>query len=67
MENIKQGLKRVTSGNKYISDIIIQPKPNNLDDLIDPKFRNVNRLYVFYFINGDNDPTRNFLVNVTVY
>ena len=33
---------------------------NNLDYLIDPIFRNVNRLFVLTFKNGDNDPTRNY-------
>ena len=33
---------------------------NNLDYLIDPIFRNVNRLFVLASKNGDNDPTRNY-------
>ena len=33
---------------------------NNLDYLIDPIFRNVNRLFVLTFKNGNNDPTRNY-------
>ena len=33
---------------------------NNLDYLIDPIFRNVNRLFVLTFENGNNDPTRNY-------
>ena len=45
-KNIKQGLKRTISWNKYISEITTQPKNNNLDYLIDPKFRNINRLFV---------------------
>ena len=27
---------------------------------MDPTFRNINRLFVLSFKNGDNDPTRNF-------
>ena len=28
--------------------------------MVDPTFRNINRLFVLPFKNGDNDPTRNF-------
>ena len=37
-----------------------QPKNNNLHYLIHPTFRNINRLFVLSFKNGDNDPTRNY-------
>ena len=30
--------------------------------MTDPTFRNINRLFVLSFKNGDNDPTRDFLV-----
>ena len=60
LENIMQGFKRTIYWNKYRSEITTQPKNNNLDYLIDPTFRNVNRLPVFFlFKNGDSDPTRN--------
>ena len=39
--------------------MITQPKNNNLDYMIDPTFRNINRLFVFSFKNGDNDLTKN--------
>ena len=58
LENIKQGFKRAISWNKYKSEITTQPKKNNLDYMTDPKFRNINRLFVLSFKNGDNDPTR---------
>ena len=58
LENIKQGFKRTISWNKYRSEITTQPKNNNLDYLIDPTFRNINRLFVLSFKNGDNGPTR---------
>ena len=60
LENIKQGFKRTISWNKYRSEVTTQPKNNNLDYLIDPAFRNINRLFVFSFKNGKNDPTRNY-------
>ena len=58
LENIKQRFKVTISWNKYKSEITTQPKNNSLDYLIDPTFRNINRLPVFLLKNGDNDPTR---------
>ena len=58
-ENIKQLLKRKIYWNKYRSEITTQPKNDNLDHLIDPTLRNINRLFVLSFTNGNNDPTRN--------
>ena len=60
LENIKQGFKRAISWNKYKSQITTQPKNNNLDYLIDPTFRNINRLFVLSFKNDNDDPTRNY-------
>ena len=60
LENIKQRFKRTISWNKYRSEITTQPNNNNIDYLIDPTFRNINRLFVLSFKNGDNDPTRGF-------
>ena len=62
LENIKQGFKRTVSWNKCRSEITTQPKNNNLDYLIDPTFRNINRLFVLSFKNGNNDLTRDSLV-----
>ena len=55
---LKQGFKRAVSWSKYRSEIKTQTKNNNLDYLIDPTFRNINRLFVLSFKNGDDDPTR---------
>ena len=55
LENIKQGFKRAISWNKYRSEITAQPKNNNLDYFIDPRFRNINRLFVLSFKNGEDD------------
>ena len=46
LENIKQRFKRAISWDKYGSEITTQPRNNNLDYLIDPKFRSINRLFV---------------------
>ena len=58
LENIKKGFKRTISWNKYRSDITTSTKNNNLDYMIDPTFRNTNRLFVLLFENGYNNPTR---------
>ena len=58
LENIKQGFKRIISWNKYRSEIMTQPKNNNLDYLLDPLFTNINRLFRLSLRNGENDRTR---------
>ena len=56
--NVKQGFKiRRVSWNKYRSEITAQPKNNNLDYVIDATFRNINRLFVLSFKNGNTDTT----------
>ena len=57
LENIMQGFKRTISWNKYRSEITRQPKNNNLDYMTDTTFKNINRLFVLSFKNGDDDPT----------
>ena len=39
----------------------MEPKNNNLDYLINPTFRNINRLFVLLFNNGNDDPMRDSL------
>ena len=58
-ENIKQGFQGTISWNKCRFEITTQPKNNNLDCLIDPTFRNINRLFMLSFKNSDSVPTRN--------
>ena len=59
LEDLKQGFKRTISWNKYRSEITTQTN-KNLDYLIDPTFRNINRWFVISFRKGNNDPTRNY-------
>ena len=59
LENLKQGFKKTIFSNKHRSEIRRKSKNLNLDYMIDPTFRSVNRLFVLSFKNGDNDPTRN--------
>ena len=54
--HLKKWLKRTISWNKCRSEIKT-PLRNNLDYMIDPTFRNINRL-VLSFKNGNNDPMR---------
>ena len=58
LEYIKQSFKRTISWKKYRSEITTRSKNNNLDYLIDPTFRNIDRLFAFSFRNGNEDPTR---------
>ena len=55
LRNIKQGFKRRNFLNRNRSEITTQPKNNNLNYLINPTFRNINRLFVLSFKNGNND------------
>ena len=59
-ENIKRRFKRKISWNKYRSERTTQPNSNNLDYLINPTFRNINRLFVLSFKNGNNNFRRDY-------
>ena len=58
LENVKREFKRTISWNRYRSENITQLKNNNLHYLIDPAVRNINRLFVLSFKNGNDDPKR---------
>ena len=60
LENIKEEFKRTISLNKCRSAITVQPKNNNLDCLIDLKFRNIIRFFVLLLKNDNDDPTINY-------
>ena len=49
LEQLKTGFKRTIKWNKYRSQITVQPQNSNLNYLIDPTFKNVNRLFVLSF------------------
>ena len=67
LENKKQGFKRTISLSKHKSETTTQPKNNNLDYLIDPTFSNINKLFVLPLKNGNDYPTRYFLINITCH
>ena len=54
-ENIKQEFKITISWNKYGSEITTHLKNNNLCYMVDPTFRNINRLLVLSSKNSDNN------------
>ena len=60
LENIKRGFKRTISWNKYRSEITIEHKNNNLDYVLHPTFRSINRLFVLSCKNGNDDNTRDY-------
>ena len=51
LEQLRTGFKRTIKWNKYRSEMTNQTKNNNLNDLIDPTFAKVNRLFVLSFEN----------------
>ena len=58
LEKTKHPFKTTISWKKYRSKIATQSKNNNLDYLIDPTFRNINRLLVRSIKNSNDDSTR---------
>ena len=54
LEKLKTGFKRTIKWNKYRSEMSNQTKNNNLNNLVDPIFTNVNRLVVSSFENEDD-------------
>ena len=58
LEQLKSGFKRTIKCNKCRSQMTIQPKNNNLNDLIDPTFTSVYRLFVLSFPRNNNTSSR---------
>ena len=69
LEQLKSGFKRTIKWTKYRSQMTIQPQNNNLNYLIDPKFTNVNRLFVLSFqrIAGENSTTKDYRDSFSYY
>ena len=65
LEQLKTGFKRTITWNKYRSKISNQAMNNNLNYLLDPKFTNVNRLFVLSFENkADRTSYSNYMYQV---
>ena len=58
LQQLKSGFKRTIKWNKYKSQMTIQPQNNKLNYLIDPRFTNVNRLFVLPFSRNHNTHNR---------
>ena len=58
LEQLKSGFKRTIKWNKYRLQMTIQPQNTNLNDLIDPIFTNINRLFVLSFARNNNTDSR---------
>ena len=54
LEQLKSGFKRTIKWNKHRSEMTNQTKTINLNDLIDPIFHKVNRLFVLSFENEED-------------
>ena len=57
-EQLKLGFKRTIKWNKYRSQMTIQPQNNKLNYLIDPTFKNVNKLVFLSFPRNNNTDSR---------
>ena len=53
-QQLKSGFKRVINWNKYLSKPELLAQNPNLNDLVEPSFQGVNRLFVLAFEGDDN-------------
>ena len=67
-QQIKSGFKRTISWNKYQSDSKTYGKNQYLNHLVDPRFEEVNRLFVLSFENqnGRKSHSEYYLPKVTI-
>ena len=54
-DQLKLGFKRTIKWNKYTSQMTIQPQNNKLNYLIDPIFKNFNKLFFFLSFPRNNN------------
>ena len=66
LPQLKSGFKRTISWNKYLSKPELLPQNPNLNNLIEPSFQGVNRLFVLAFENDEQriSNKRYYLPNV---
>ena len=58
LEYLKQAFKRASNCNKDRYETTAHAKSNNLNYMIDLRFRNINRLFYLSLKNFDDDPVR---------
>ena len=66
LEQLKTGFKRTIKWNKYRWQMTIQPQDKNLNYLIDPRFTNVNGLFVLSFSRNNNADNRDSFLDYYV-
>ena len=68
LEQLKTGFKRTIKWNKYSSEMTNQTKNNNLNNLVEPTFTKVNRLFVLSFENEDDRTcfSKRYIANVQI-
>ena len=67
LEHLKQGFKRQLSWNKHRSKGKAQAKSNNLDYMINPTVRNIDRLFDQLYKVDNKDPVRNYFLSITCH
>lgn len=67
LENMKLEFKGTVSRKKYRSGLNKQLTNKGLNYMIDPTFRDINRLFVISFKSGGNVPERNYFVDISRY
>ena len=60
LEQLKLGFKRTIKWTKYRSEMTNQTKTNNLNYLLNPTFKKVNRLFVLSFENEEDRTSSNY-------
>ena len=55
---LKSGFKRTINGNKYLSRSELLARNPNLNDLVEPSFQGINRLFVLAFENDTQRTSR---------
>ena len=68
LPQLKSGFKRTISWNKYLAKPELLTQNANLNDLVEPRFQGVNRLFVLAFENDDQriSNKRYYIPNVEI-
>ena len=68
LQQLKNGFKRTISWSKYLAKPELLSQNANLNDLVEPRFQGVNRLFVLAFENDDQriSNKRYYIPNVEI-